>query len=198
MRALLPRFLLASLCGCRTLAEVGPSIVEGGLETGTAGPEARNRFHIGYAWVDRFRDAGDPIEDSLDGWSFWYARDLVGGAVRPALELGIGYSGHGVEGVRKLVLDVYRGCAGGRVTLHPSGWPIAAWGHVGWFYRFSVDGEYDSEPYDQDGGGYYVGAGLDFVVQDTIHAGVFLDRYQGEGGDELEERFYGVGLGWRF
>jgi hypothetical protein len=198
MRPLMPLCLLTSLAGCRVIAQAGPVLVSDGLESAQAGPDARNRFQLGYSWVDRYRTEGDPVEDSLDGWSFWYARDLVGGAVRPALELGVGYSGHGVQGERRQILDVYRGCAGGRVTLHPSGWPISAWGHVGWFYRFSVDGEYDSEPYDQDGGGYYVGAGLDYVAQDTIHIGLFLDRYQGESGDELEERFYGIGIGWRF
>ncbi|MBI5365089.1 MAG: hypothetical protein HZA53_18070 [Planctomycetes bacterium] len=159
---------------------------------------ARETVQLGFAFVDRQRDAADPVEDAFSGWSLWYAHDLWGGILRPSAELGAGYSEHAVEGFREAQLEVFRLCAGGRLTLQPERSPISVYGRTGWFYRFSWDPDFEAEPYDQDGGGYYLGAGLDVEFGGGLRGGLFLDYFKGSSIDPLEERFYGVSIGVGF
>ena len=163
-----------------------------------ASSRARETVQLGFSWVDRQRDAEDPVRDALSGWSLWYAHDLWPGMLRPAVELGAGYSEHAVVGFREASLEVYRVCAGGKLTLQPERSPISAYGRMGWFYRFSWDPQFDYEPYDQDGGGYYLGCGLECEFDDGLRVGVFVDYFKGRGVDPLEERMYGLSVGVGF
>lgn len=163
-----------------------------------ASSRARETVQLGFSWVDRQRDAEDPVRDALSGWSLWYAHDLWPGMLRPAVELGAGYSEHAVVGFREPSLEIYRVCAGGKLTLQPERSPFSAYGRMGWFYRFSWDPQFDYEPYDQDGGGYYLGCGLECELDGALRVGVFVDYFKGRGVDPLEERMYGLSVGVGF
>ena len=121
-----------------------------------------------------------------------------GGVQVVAVELGAGYSEHAVVGFREPSLEIYRVCAGGKLTLQPERSPFSAYGRMGWFYRFSWDPQFDYEPYDQDGGGYYLGCGLECELDGALRVGVFVDYFKGRGVDPLEERMYGLSVGVGF
>jgi hypothetical protein len=156
-------------------------------------PPARESITIGIDWNDRRGEAGDPVEDA-QGWSLWVSKDLFEGVLRPALEVGAGYSEHDVDGFDSARLEVYRLAAGGKLTLEPEGLGFALYGRMGWFYRWSWDPDFEHEPFDQDGGGYYCGCGLDLLLDAHLRAGPFLDYYKGRSQDELEEYQWGICL----
>ncbi|MBK7874775.1 MAG: hypothetical protein IPJ77_03330 [Planctomycetes bacterium] len=159
---------------------------------------AKDTLQLGFAWVDRQRDDEDPVRDAFSGWSLWFAHDLWSGVVRPAVEAGAGYSEHSVVGFKEPLLEIYRVCAGGKLTLQPEGSPLSAYGRMGWFYRFSWDPSFEAEPYDQDGGGYYLGTGLEVQFDSPVRGGVFVDYFKGHGVDPLEERMFGISVGVAF
>lgn len=191
-------FALCLTSGCSDLRVKHPARFELAPSDDPAGTRGRDTLQLGFAFVDRHRDAADPVQDAFAGWSLWWAHDLWGGILRPSAELGAGYSEHAVEGFREPMLEIYRLCAGGRLTLQPERSSISVYGRTGWFYRFSWDPAFEAEPYDQDGGGYYVGAGLDVELDDGLRGGVFLDYFKGASIDPLEERFFGVSIGFDF
>ncbi len=159
----------------RDLAHAGP--VEAGLDM---------------YWLDRRPPSDDDVDDATGG-ALWFAWGPWDGFVVPALEGGVGYSQHRVAGFRSSKLEIQRLRAGGKLSIGGDGLPLVLWARAGWFYRWSWDPDFDSAPFDQDGGGTYWGFGLEFAAGEC-RIGPFFELDRGAGDDDLEERFYGLSI----
>lgn len=179
------------------LGTIGPSCAVDRVERADAALRGLARSEhleagLDMYWLDR-RDAPDDDIDDATGGALWVAWRPWDGLVVPALESGLGYSQHRVAGFRNSRLEIHRLRAGGKLAIGGERLPLSLWARAGWFYRWSWDPDFDSAPFDQDGGGTYVGCGLDFVAGDC-RIGPFFELDRGAGDDDLEERFYGLSI----
>ena len=159
-------------------------------------PASRRWLDLGGGGI--FRSAGqNELDDTFTvvgdlGWEF------TEGGLRPAVELGAGWSGHRPENAPEGTSDVnvYRASLGGRLTWYPSGTIISPHVRAGGFLRGSPVN--DALPnLDQDGHGWYAGAGLDFWLSRSESFAPFVTLYEGVG-DDLTEVIAGVTFAIRF
>jgi hypothetical protein len=159
-------------------------------------PASRRWLDLGGGGIYRSVDQAD-LDDSFTivgnlGW------ELTEGAVRPALEAGVGWSAHRPVGAPDDVSDVnvYRGSLGGRLTWYPQGTIVSPHVRAGGFLRRSP--VKDPLPnLDQDGNGWYAGVGLDLWLSRSEYFTPFVTLYEGVD-DDLSEVIAGVTFAIRY
>lgn len=161
--------------------------------------ERREWIALGAGYINRSSEVADPVEDdlvlTLDGGYL-----LSTGRLRPSFELGGTISDHdvdpGFDGEDRL--DLYRLSAGFRLEYETSWKQVTPFIRAGWFYRWNNESEFEAEPFDQDGTGGYLGAGVWFWTDYNVALGPFISYYQGSSDDDLEEVIFGVQTAFRY
>ena len=155
--------------------------------------EPREWLSVGVGVIDREServDLGDGLAVAIDIGMPLLQGDR--GGLVPSIELGLAASSHavnepGFESADRLGLG--RVSLGGRLALSP-GARLSPYVRGGVFHRFELRSLDDSALPNQDEGGRYYGAGLDFARRGQPAWGLFLVVYEGD--DGLEERMIGV------
>ena len=133
------------------------------------------------------------LDDSYT-WLIEGGLEFTRGPLRPALELGAGWSPHELPGSASTddELDLYRMFMGGRLTWHGASSALTPYVRAGGFLRRSKAKDLGGGLIvDQDGSGYYMGAGIDFWTSRTSRVGPFVLWFKGDDEDELEELLVG-------
>jgi hypothetical protein len=185
-----------ALASCRSLPSPDPGRPDGMQERYHPWPLGeREWIGAGFALLGR-RDERVNLDDG-PALLVDTGIDLARGPLIPSIELGFGWSFH--DGDEAGISDpdpelsIGRVSFGARLTARPERWRVGVHARGGWFYRWNGTGsdEFDVEPFDQDGGGTYLGAGLDFWRTPHETWGPFFTVYRGD--DGLEERAFGLG-----
>lgn len=160
-------------------------------ETGWA-PWSSEWLGVSLAIVERQKNETVDLEDSY-GWSIEGGLEFTRWPIRPSLELGAGWSPHGLEGVAgSEELDIFRVFMGGRLSWRSEHSYLSPYVRGGIFSRRSRAEDLGGGMIvDQDGSGTYTGAGIDVWTSPGGRAGPFVLWFEGNDEDELEELLIG-------